>query len=263
MTYKYIILIGVFLSSTMMYGCASIAPDTGVTGRTVNCGDGETRMIVNCRKTFKQYTRNMRVDIANIKKHAYGAGIGAEKLVKLDTVSGDLMAQQRQLCIDYNNCILTKKEYKVEAAFLRRAQAKIRQAAAQMASGPAGGGPFGGGDDGDDGGSSQPPQAPAAFNQLMSDIITGLATAPEESDGGSGSDDSYDSGSVDSYDSGSVDSYDSGSVDSYDSGSVDSYDSGSDDYYDSGSDDSYDSGSYDTEPDHHTNTEEEVYKEEE
>ncbi len=188
MTYRYIILIGMFLSSATMYGCASMAPDTGVTGRTIDCG-GETRMLMNCKRTFKQYARNMRVDIAKIKKHAYGAGIGAEKLMRLDTVSGDLMAQQRQLCVDYNNCILSKKEYKVEAAFLRRAQAKIRQAAAQMSSGPAGGGPFDDGGGGGGGGSSQPPQAPAAFNQLMSGIVSGLGSSSDEGGSSGGYDD--------------------------------------------------------------------------
>lgn len=190
----------------MAYGCSTVAPDTGVTGRTVDC-DGETRMLVDCKRTYKQYTRNMRVDIAKIKKHAYGAGIGAEKLMQLDAVSGDLMAQQRQLCIDYNNCILTKKEYKTEAAFIRRSQMKIRHAAAQLAGGPAGAGdPYGGG------GSSQPPQAPVAFNQMMTDIISGLSTDSGGNDGGGGyyGNDPYGGSTYDSvpYDEGM---YDAGS----------------------------------------------------
>ncbi len=217
MTYKEIILIGIFLSSIWIYGCATVAPDTGVTGRNINC-DGETRMLVDCRRTYKQYTRNMRVDIAKIKKHAYGAGIGAKQLIQLDTVSGDLMAQQRQICIDYNNCILTKEEYKTEAAFLRRAQMKIRHAAAQLTGGPAGmGDPYGGdvsGSGGVGGGSSQPPQAPAAFNQLMSGIISGLST---DSGGNSGAAGTYGS---DPYGSGSYES-ESSETGIYDAGTYD------------------------------------------
>ncbi len=163
----------------MTYGCSTIAPDTGVTGRTIDCG-GETRMLVDCRKTYDQYTHTMRVDIAKIKKHAYGAGIGAKKLMQLDTITGDLMAQQRQLCIDYNNCIMNKKEYKEEMAFLRRAQLKIRHAAAQMSSGPpgdmTGGDPYGGGG-GYDG--SQPPASPSSFGQLLDGIIGDLSSEPD------------------------------------------------------------------------------------
>ncbi len=183
MAYHLRITFALLLISGMIYGCSTLAPDTGVTGRTIDC-DGETRMLVDCKRTYKQYTRNMRVDIAKIKKHAYGAGIGAEKLLKLDTVSGDLMAQQRQLCVDYNNCILTKEEYKIEAAFIRRAQMKIRHAAAQMASGPAGadgGEPFGaeGGGDGD----TQTPGSPSSFGQLLDGIVSGMSSSDSDTSG--------------------------------------------------------------------------------
>ncbi len=183
MAYHLKILFALLLVPIMIYGCSKIAPDTGVTGRTINC-DGETRMLVDCKRTYQQFSRNMRVDIAKIKEHAYGAGIGTKQLIQLDTVSGDLMAQQRQICIDYNNCILTKEEYKTEAAFLRRAQMKVRHAAAQMSSGPAGaigGDPYGVESGG--GGNAQTPGSPSSFGQLLDGIITDMST---DSGGGGG-----------------------------------------------------------------------------
>ncbi len=184
MAYHLRIIFALLLFSGMTYGCSTLAPDTGVTGRTIDC-DGETRMIVDCKRTYKQYTRNMRVDIATIKKHAYGAGIGAKKLLKLDTVSGDLMAQQRQLCVDYNNCILTKEEYNIEAAFIRRAQMKIRHAATQMSSGPAGamgGEPFGaeGSGGNGEGGDTQTSGSPSSFGQLLDGIVSGISSTDSD-----------------------------------------------------------------------------------
>ncbi len=173
MTNKLKAILMLLLAGLMAYGCSTIAPDTGVTGRTIDCG-GETRMLVDCSKAYDQSAHTMRVDIAKINKYAAGAGIGAKKLMQLDTVTGDLMAHQRQLCIDYNNCIMSKEEYKNEMAFLRRAQLKVRHAAAQMSGGPpgdmTGGDPYGGGGDG-----SHPPASPSSFGQLLDGIISDLS----------------------------------------------------------------------------------------
>lgn len=179
MTKKLRTILMLLLAGFMAYGCATTTQDTGVTGRTIDCG-GETRMLVDCSKTYDQYAHTLRVDIAKINKYAVGAGIGAKKLLQLDSVTGDLMAQQRQLCIDYNNCIMSKEEYKSEMAFLRRAQLKIRHAAAQISGGPPGdmmgGDPYAsaGLDDG-----SQPPAAPPSFGQLLDGIINDLSSGSD------------------------------------------------------------------------------------
>jgi hypothetical protein len=164
---------------------------------------------MNCRKAYEQYARTVRLDIAKLREFGTGAGIGAKKLMQLDTVSAELLAQQRQLCIDYNNCILSRDEYKKEAAFLRRAQLKIRHAAAQLPGGPPGA--EGGAYAHSEPGGSGPPKAPPAFEHVLADIIADLFKDKEESGSGGGN---YDTGGYDQggYPEGSYDEgvYDQG-----------------------------------------------------
>jgi len=112
----------------LMAACATTKPEGLPTGITTECPDG-TRRVLDCRKAFEQFARTVRFDLGVVKSYAVGVGVGAQNLITLDSVTGDLLAHQRQMCIDYNNCILGREEYKEEMRYLRRAQLKIRQAA--------------------------------------------------------------------------------------------------------------------------------------
>ncbi len=124
----FIIKIGCILLCIHMAGCASMKYDGLPTGLTIDCSDGE-RLVVDCSKAFNQFATTLRFDVGIVQSSAVGVGLGAQKLISLDTITGDLLAHQRQICIDYNNCLLTKEEYKEEMRYLRRAQLEIRKAA--------------------------------------------------------------------------------------------------------------------------------------
>ncbi len=109
-------------------GCAKLMHDGIPTGITTDCHDGE-RKVIDCSKSFSQFATTLRADIGLVNSSAFGVGIGAQKLISLDTITGDLLAHRRQICVDYNNCILDRHEYKEEMRYLRRAQLKIREAA--------------------------------------------------------------------------------------------------------------------------------------
>lgn len=123
-----LIKMGCILLCIGMAGCANKKYEGLPTGLTVDCSDGE-RMVVDCSKAFKQFATTLRFDVGIVQSSAVGVGLGAQKLISLDTITGDLLAHQRQICIDYNNCLLTKEEYKEEMRYLRRAQLEIRKAA--------------------------------------------------------------------------------------------------------------------------------------
>ncbi len=123
-----IIKIACILLCIHMAGCASMKYDGLPTGLTIDCSDGE-RLVVDCSKAFNQFATTLRFDVGIVQSSAVGVGLGAQKLISLDTITGDLLAHQRQICIDYNNCLLNKEEYKEEMRYLRRAQMEIRKAA--------------------------------------------------------------------------------------------------------------------------------------
>jgi hypothetical protein len=50
-------------------------------------------------------------------------------MINLDSITGDLMAHQYQVCTEYNHCMITSGEYVAEQRYLRRAQIKIREMA--------------------------------------------------------------------------------------------------------------------------------------
>jgi hypothetical protein len=129
----------VMLIGFVLMACVT-GPQGLPTGQILNCPDGE-RQLLDCSMAFQQFARTLRFDLGIVKSSAIGFGLGAQNLINLDSITGDLLAHQRQICIDYNNCLLTKEEYKQETQYLRRAQLKIREAAywAQNASGPEGG----------------------------------------------------------------------------------------------------------------------------
>jgi hypothetical protein len=118
----------------MVLSCATARfPDTGITNLTATCDDG-TRPILDCAKDYEQFTRNMRADIAVFKQAAGGFGFGANQLMQLDSITGDLLAHRRQICVDYNNCLISKEEYRTESTSLRKAQLKVREATSQFSS---------------------------------------------------------------------------------------------------------------------------------
>jgi hypothetical protein len=120
----------------LIVACASFGPEGLPTGLTTECPDGQ-RQVMDCRKAFEQFARTVRFDLGIVQSKVVGVGLGAQSLITLDTITGDLLAHSRQICIDYNNCILSKEEYKEETRYLRHAQLKIRQAAylSQLSSG--------------------------------------------------------------------------------------------------------------------------------
>lgn len=138
---------------------------------TATCDDG-TRPILDCAKDYEQYARNMRFDVAVVKQAAVGVGLGANQLMQLDSVTGDLLAHKRQICVDYNNCLISKEEYRQESANLRNAQLKMREAASQASS-------YGyqvdvqvdGAQSSSDGG---PPKPPEAIERVFSDVLESL-----------------------------------------------------------------------------------------
>ena len=154
-----------------LFSCVTTGPDTGVTQLTTRCGN-ETRMLLDCKKDYEQFARTFRADVGIVEKAAVGFGVGAQQLMRLDSLTADLLAHKRQVCIDYNNCILSREEYKNEMAFIRRAQLKVRQAASQFSSGsPPGVGSA-------VSASGGPPKPPPAFDALFSEIV-GTLVRPE------------------------------------------------------------------------------------
>jgi hypothetical protein len=156
-------------SSILLFliSCTTIGPDTGVTQLTTQC-DNEVRRLLDCRKDYEQFARTFRFDIGIIEQTAVGFGVGAQQLMQLDSLTADLLAHKRQVCTDYNNCILSKEEYKKETSFLRRAQLKVREVASQFTSGS----PPGVGQSVSAGG--EPPKASPAFEELFSEVVQTL-----------------------------------------------------------------------------------------
>jgi hypothetical protein len=150
-----------------LFSCVTTGPDTGVTQLTARCGN-ETRMLLDCKKDYEQFARTFRMDVGIIEEAAVGFGAGAQQLMRLDSLTADLLAHKRQVCIDYNNCILSREEYKNEMAFIRRAQLKVRQAASQFTSGSPPG------VESAVSTSGEPPKAPPAFDALFSEVVGAL-----------------------------------------------------------------------------------------
>jgi hypothetical protein len=142
-------------------------------------------MLLDCKKDYDQFARTFRADVGIIEQAAVGFGLGAQQLMRLDSLTADLLAHKRQVCIDYNNCILTRQEYKNEMAYIRRAQLKVREVASQFGSGsPPGMGST-------VSGNGEPPKAPPAFDALFSEVV-GTLVRPEQYDNSVGSDVSTD-----------------------------------------------------------------------
>ncbi len=109
-----------------------VACASGKVGRPTEiwttCPDGK-RQILDCQMAFDQFARTVKADLGVVQSFGAGFGLGAQKLISLDSINGDLLAHSRQICIDYNNCLLNIEEYKRERRYLLRAQYKIRLAA--------------------------------------------------------------------------------------------------------------------------------------
>lgn len=121
---KWIILLCFLLTLT---GCAT-AKEGVPTGQTFQCPEGP-RQMMDCRMAFEQYKRVLKFDLNVIQNFGTGVGVGAQPLINLDSITGDLMAHQYQVCLEYNNCMISAKEYVAEQRYLRRAQLKIREMA--------------------------------------------------------------------------------------------------------------------------------------
>lgn len=123
-TSKLLILSGLMF---MVSACATTREGMP-TGQMIPCQDGN-RPLMDCRLVFEQYQRVLKFDVNVIGSYGTGFGIGAQPLINLDSITGDLLAHQQQVCIEYNNCMITMAEYKEENKFLRRAQIRIREMA--------------------------------------------------------------------------------------------------------------------------------------
>jgi len=111
----------------MVTACATLKEGTP-TGKEIACPDG-MRPLMDCRMAFEQYQRTLKFDLGVIQSFGTGIGVGAQPMISLDSITGDLLAHQYQVCLEYNNCLISKNEYVAEQRYLRRAQMKIREMA--------------------------------------------------------------------------------------------------------------------------------------
>jgi hypothetical protein len=129
----------VFLSLVFMVAACATSRGGAPTGEQVVCPDGK-RPLMDCRMAFEQYQRTLKFDLGVIQTFGtgIGAGIGAQPLISLDSITGDLLAHQQQICIEYNHCLISANEYVAEQRYLRYAQMKIRGLADTAKSGMGG-----------------------------------------------------------------------------------------------------------------------------
>ncbi|HWR57322.1 MAG TPA: DUF4384 domain-containing protein [Thermodesulfovibrionales bacterium] len=113
---------------SLMTACATSGPQGLPSGVEIKCPDGK-RQAIDCRMAFEQFRTTLKLDVKAIKEMGGGIDLGAQSLVNLDSITGDLLAHLRQVCIEYNNCLLTRQEYIQETKYIRRAHAKIRNIA--------------------------------------------------------------------------------------------------------------------------------------
>jgi hypothetical protein len=119
----------VICSLLLLWGCAYYPRVEGVpTSKIIQCPDGN-RPFMDCRMAFDQYKKVLKFDVNIIDAFGTGIGIGAQPLISLDSITGDLLAHKHQVCIEYNNCMISKEEYAKEQKYLRRAQMEIRKLA--------------------------------------------------------------------------------------------------------------------------------------
>jgi hypothetical protein len=111
----------------MLTACATTKEGSPI-GRSLTCPEGP-RPMMDCRMAYDQYKNVLKFDINVIQNFSTGIGVGAQPLINLDSITGDLMAHQYQVCLEYNNCMITSNEYLAEQRYLRRAQLKIREMA--------------------------------------------------------------------------------------------------------------------------------------
>lgn len=124
----------VFLCTIIMLTACATFKEGAPTGKEIVCPDGN-RPQMDCRMAFEQYQRTLKFDIGVIESFGTGIGFGAQPMISLDSITGDLLAHQHQVCIEYNNCLISKNEYVAEQRYLRRAQMKIREMANTAKSG--------------------------------------------------------------------------------------------------------------------------------
>jgi hypothetical protein len=85
----------------MITGCATLK-EGAPTGKEIACPDGK-RPLMDCRMAFEQYQRSLKLDLGVIQSFGTGIGFGAQPMISLDSITGDLMAHQYQVCTEYNN----------------------------------------------------------------------------------------------------------------------------------------------------------------
>lgn len=117
-------LLLVMCSFLTLTACATY--NGGPTGQVIQCPDG-ARPMIDCRMAFDQYKRDIKLGLTNITSIGGAeASIGTQQLIQLDAIAGDLLGHKHQVCMEYNNCMISKEEYLQEQKYLRRAQIKIR-----------------------------------------------------------------------------------------------------------------------------------------
>ena len=118
----------VLLCMSLLFTACATFKEGAPTGKEVVCPDGN-RPLMDCRMAFEQYQRTLKLDVGVIEQFGAGIGFGVQPLISLDSITGDLLAHQHQVCVEYNNCLISKGEYVAEQRYLRRAQMKIREMA--------------------------------------------------------------------------------------------------------------------------------------
>ena len=117
-----------------MTACATSRDQGLPTGVEINCPEGK-RQAIDCRMAFEQFRTTLKFDVKVIHEMGGGIGLGAQQLINLDSITGDLLAHLRQVCVEYNSCVLSREEYAEETKYLRRAQAQIRKTASVLPGG--------------------------------------------------------------------------------------------------------------------------------
>jgi hypothetical protein len=94
----------------------------------MQCPDGPHNAL-NCQTLFEQYKRDYSAGLKVFQSVGAQVNLPVHTLIQLDTLTGELMLYRRNLCINYNNCVLTRQEFAAEERKLMALQYDLRKVA--------------------------------------------------------------------------------------------------------------------------------------
>jgi hypothetical protein len=127
-------LIAVILIGLLLQGCAAGYLD-GIAVKTVMCGD-EAHPILDCNLLYGQtasLTSPFRF-VLTVSDEAQSGFSGESNRSAYDSATADQFNNIQQLCVQYNNCLITKANYLQQMTDIRSEQFKVRQNSSQTAS---------------------------------------------------------------------------------------------------------------------------------